>query len=186
MLPTASGRWILVYEGCKHSVGANIPFTAKSFLRRPFCGGARLVGALHRRSAFRFTDTRSTQGCVEQATCWLGRSVALPIPNLSDASFDELEWLFLVGEQPLHLDKYDRLMRVVLSRTSRPRSDDYRPPRCCTEAVQFTWRERLRASTRHSAAVGPTFRHRPLLAGQTICDATTRNSRSSKASGSDM
>lgn len=93
MLPTASGRWILVYKGCKHSLGANIPFAAKSFLWRQFCRGARLVGVFRRRSAFRLAGTRSTQGCVEQATCWLGRSVALPVPNLSDASFGELEWL---------------------------------------------------------------------------------------------
>src|SRR5258708_27926347 len=72
------------------------------------------VGVLRRRSPLRFADTRSTQGCGKHATCWLGRSVALPIPNLPDASSDELGWLFLVCKQPLHWDKHERLMRAEL------------------------------------------------------------------------
>jgi len=36
----------------------------------------------------------------------------LPIPNLPDASSDEIGWLFLVGKQLLNLDKHERLMRV--------------------------------------------------------------------------
>jgi hypothetical protein len=53
----------------------------------------------------RFVDIRSTQGCVKHATCWPGRSVALPISNLPDASSDEIGWLFLVGKQPLNLEE---------------------------------------------------------------------------------
>jgi hypothetical protein len=72
------------------------------------------VGVLRRRSPLRFANTRSTQGYVKHATYGLGRSVALPIPNLPDASSDELGWLFFVCKQPLHFDKHERLMWVAL------------------------------------------------------------------------
>src|SRR5260370_26363555 len=113
MLPTASGRWILVYEGA-NTVSEQTFHSLQSFFMASTMPQRQAVGVLRRRSRSRFADTRSTQGCVKHATCWLGRSVALPIPNLPDASSDELGWLFLVCKQPLHWDKHERLMRVEL------------------------------------------------------------------------
>ncbi len=118
-LQAGAGFWctkVQTQSRSKHSIRCNVFFMASTLPQR------QAVGVLRRRSPFRFADTRSTQGCVRHATCWLGRFVALPIPNLPVASSDELGWLFLVCKQPLHLDKHERLMRVISTRSVSARA----------------------------------------------------------------
>jgi hypothetical protein len=120
-LQADAGFWctkVQTQSRSKHSVRCKVFFMASTMPQR------QAVDVLRRRSPLRFADIRSTQDRVKHATCWLGRSVALPIPNLPDASSDELGWMFLVCKQPLHLDKHERLMRVAKrrSRTGDSRS----------------------------------------------------------------
>src|SRR5258706_15622542 len=101
---------------CKHSLGANIPFAAMSFLWRQLCRSARL--SVYSEEGARCDSRIHARRKVVVSMLPAGwvAPFALPIPNLPDASSDELASLFLVCKQPLHLDKHERLMRVDHSR----------------------------------------------------------------------
>jgi hypothetical protein len=113
MLPTASGRWILVYEGANTVSEQTFRSLQSLFYGVDYAAapGCRRTPKKEPVAIRGYTlDARSCQACYLLAGSL--RCVALPIPNLPDASSDELGWLFLVCKQPLHLDKHERLMRV--------------------------------------------------------------------------
>src|SRR5258708_39110146 len=119
MLPTASGRWILVYEGANTVSEQTFHSLQCLFLWRQLCRSARL--SVYSEEGARCDSRIHARRKVVVSMLPAGwvAPFALPIPNLPDASSDELGWLFLVCKQPLHLDKHERLMRVACCR-SRP------------------------------------------------------------------